>query len=104
MWQSAYRGYDVGKLSLADFCDLNADWRPGSRLSLPRPWDWGAGATYRLCVRERGTTTYRTQRPPPRVDVDVHGPPHAGPPTFPAHLGLLRVALAADGHPGRGVV
>ncbi len=71
MWQSTYRGYGVAKLSLADFCDPEADGRPDARVPLPPPWDWVAGLTYLLCVRDRGTKTYRTQRAPP-VCLDVY--------------------------------
>ncbi|GIL93774.1 hypothetical protein Vretimale_78, partial [Volvox reticuliferus] len=64
MFQSTYRGYDVGKLALGDFCHPDYPDRADWRLPLPPPQEWPPGATYRLCIRERGTKTSRIQRAP----------------------------------------
>ncbi|GLI59332.1 hypothetical protein VaNZ11_001190, partial [Volvox africanus] len=64
MFQRTYQGYDVGKLSLGDFCHPDNPDRADWRLPLPPPQEWPPGATYRLCVRERGTKTSRVQRAP----------------------------------------
>jgi hypothetical protein len=64
MFQTAYRGFDTGRLALADFRDPALHIEPDRGLPFPPPWDWAPGRDYTLCVRERGTKTARVERAP----------------------------------------
>ncbi|GLC46554.1 hypothetical protein PLESTB_001621600 [Pleodorina starrii] len=64
LWQTAFRGHDIGKLGLGDFVDPAQPDRPYTGFPLPPPWLWGSEAAPTLGFRQRGTKTYKLARAP----------------------------------------